>query len=68
MGERRRWRHIVASAGGIPLYGVAELVVFSLPRSVFRYAFLGDGAEHHLQDRPAPDDSRKCALATLRCV
>jgi hypothetical protein len=40
----------------------------SLPSSVFRYTFLGASAEHHPQDRSVPDDSRKCALTSLRCV
>jgi hypothetical protein len=59
MGERRRWRHSVVVSCGIET---------SLPSSVFRYTFLGDSAEHHPQDRPVPDDSRKCALAKSRCV
>jgi hypothetical protein len=42
MGERRRWRNIAVSAGGIALYWVAELIVFS-SRRVDRMILLDSG-------------------------
>jgi hypothetical protein len=54
---QQQWAN--AQGGCIPLHWVAELVEFSLSRSVIRYAFLGADAEQHLQVRQMPDDSRK---------